>query len=103
MAGKRDLAEIRNIMEELTDRLTNLSDEAKLALLEESGALVSAVRDKAGDMLTRAREKTQEVTDKARAAGKQADEYAHDEPWKVAAGAALVGALIGFAMASRRK
>lgn len=103
MAGKRELAEIRDLMEELTDRLADLSDEAQATLLEESGQLIESVRDRAGVMMDRVREKTHEVATRAREAGKRADEYAHEEPWKVAAGAAVLGALIGYILASRKQ
>ena len=34
-------------------------------------------------------------------AAKAADQYAHDEPWRVAGAALAVGALVGFLLARR--
>ncbi|MBI4032655.1 DUF883 family protein [Candidatus Berkelbacteria bacterium] len=91
MAAKRDVAEVRELMEELADRLADLSDEAQEALLEQSSELVATMKDRAGRIMER-----------ARATGRRVDTYAHEEPWKVAAGAAVVGGIIGYLLASRR-
>lgn len=103
MAGKRDIAEIRNLLEELTDRLADLSDDTQAALLEESDQLADRLRERASAMMGAARTKGRELAKRAKDAGHRADEYAHEEPWKVAAGAALVGAIFGFLAASRRQ
>ena len=43
----------------------------------------------------------QEAAAQARDAARAADRYAHDEPWRVAAAAGAVGALVGFLLARR--
>ena len=43
----------------------------------------------------------QDAARQARDAARLADRYAHDEPWRVASAAVVVGALVGFLLARR--
>jgi len=43
----------------------------------------------------------QDAAAQAKEAAAAADRYAHDEPWRVASGALVVGALVGFLLARR--
>lgn len=43
----------------------------------------------------------QDAARQAREAARSADRYAHDEPWRVASAAVVVGALVGFVLARR--
>ena len=66
---------------------------------------IGALRDRIDEGLSRARESAveaaQEAARQAREAAAAADRYAHDEPWRVAAAALAVGALVGFLLARR--
>jgi len=43
----------------------------------------------------------QDAATQAKEAAAAADRYAHDEPWRVASGALIVGALVGFLLSRR--
>jgi len=43
----------------------------------------------------------QDAATQAKEAAAAADRYAHDEPWRVASGALVVGALVGFLLSRR--
>lgn len=66
----------------------------------------AALRDRVHETLARARESLAdsqaEALARARAAGRVADDYVHDNPWKSIGAAAGIGLLIGLLLSSRR-
>ncbi len=66
---------------------------------------IRALRDRIDEGLRSVRETAvqaaQDAAQQAREAARRADDYAHDEPWRVAGAALAVGALIGFLLGRR--
>ena len=66
---------------------------------------ISALRQRLDTSLTGGRDALLEARDAAmqhaRQATKAADNYAHDEPWRVVTGAVAVGLLIGYCLCRR--
>lgn len=90
--------ELEDLVADLRDILSNsdtltASPEAKAirARLEDS---IQRARDAATDA-------AHEAAEQARRAAYAADDYAHDEPWRVAGTALAVGALLGFLLGRR--
>ena len=102
MATKKQVREIKRLMAELGDQLGELGDEAGDELTDEASELMDTLKSEIGRKWELARAKGREALAKAKLAGQQTDEYAHDNPWKVAASAALIGGLIGFLIASKK-
>lgn len=103
MATKKELREIRTLMGELGERLASLGNEAQEELMEDSADLVEAIKGRALRGWETAREKGQMAAERAREAGRKADEYVHENPWQTAAGAAALGAVLGFLIGSNRR
>lgn len=66
---------------------------------------IKLLRQKLDDGMQNARETAvraaQDAARQAKDAAKAADQYAHDEPWRVAGAALAVGALVGFLLSRR--
>lgn len=103
MASKKQLRELKALIAELGSKLGEVSEDTKDELLEESAELMEAFKEKLTDRVAMARERGRQAMEQARAAGRQADEYIHENPWHVAAGAAVLGILIGLMMSGKRR
>jgi ElaB/YqjD/DUF883 family membrane-anchored ribosome-binding protein len=66
----------------------------------------AALRGRVMDTLERAKatlaDRQAEAVERARAAGRMADDYVHDNPWKSIGVAAGIGLLVGALLTSRR-
>lgn len=66
---------------------------------------VKVIRQRLDDSVHQVRDSAvqaaQEAARQAKEAARMADRYAHDEPWRVAAAAVAVGAVIGFLLTRR--
>ena len=66
---------------------------------------IKMVRQRVDDGISTVRDTTvqaaQDAARQARDAAQAADQYAHDEPWRVAGAALAVGALLGFMLGRR--
>ncbi len=66
---------------------------------------IKMVRQRVDDGISTVRDTTvqaaQDAARQARDAAEAADQYAHDEPWRVAVAALVVGTLVGFLLSRR--
>ena len=66
---------------------------------------IKMVRQRVDDGISTVRDTTvqaaQDAARQARDAAQAADQYAHDEPWRVAVAALAAGALVGFLLSRR--
>lgn len=102
MAVSKQTREIRKLLDELSEKLGELGEDASSELMEGSEEWLSDLKDKAVHGWQAARQRSQAALDLAKERGRQADKYAHENPWQVIAGAAAIGAMIGYLMASKR-
>lgn len=90
---------------ELEDLVADLRDILSSSDTLSASPEIKAIRERLEDSLQRARnaatDAAHEAAEQARRAAHAADDYAHDEPWRVAGAALAVGALIGFLLARR--
>lgn len=103
MAVSKQTREIRKLLAELSDRLGDLGEEASSELMEGSEEWISDIKDKASRAWEMGREKGQRAVANLQEKGKKADEYVHENPWQVVAGAAALGAVVGFLFSSRKR
>ena len=102
-------------MSSASDKISNAEEELE-KLVGDLRGLISAkeldsvpeirqLRNRLDDGLNNARESAvraaQEAAFQAKEAARVANNYAHDEPWRVASAALAVGALVGFLLARR--
>lgn len=95
--------------DDITRDLRELVDQGQ-ALLSGSGALSSArleevmakLRMRLADAQAKAFELADGAKDRGREYARTADDYVHNNPWPVIAGAGLAGVLIGLLCSSRR-
>lgn len=103
--AQQDLEKLVNDLRGLVSSkdLDNLPDIKVLRQRLDEGihtARESAVR-LAQDAAERAKDAARIATERAKDAAIAADNYAHDEPWRVAGAALAVGAIVGFLIARR--
>lgn len=103
MATKKELKEIQGLMDELGGRLQALAVDAGEEALDASSQRVEELRAQLAALMGTARERGRVAVDRAREASKQADKYAHDNPWQVAAGAVVLGVALGYLISSSQR
>ncbi len=88
-------------LEKLVSDLRGLLDSKNLDAVPE----IQVLRKRLDEGIDSARESTlraaREAARQAKDAARAADQYAHDEPWRVAGAALAAGAVIGFLLARR--
>lgn len=88
-------------LEKLVSDLRGLLDSKNLDALPE----IQVLRKRLDEGIDSARESAvrtaREAARQAKDAARAADQYAHDEPWRVAGAALAAGAVIGFLLARR--
>ena len=88
-------------LEKLVSDLRGLLDSKTLDAVPE----IQVLRKKLDEGIDTARESAmtaaREAARQAKDAAKAADQYAHDEPWRVAGAALAAGAIIGFLLSRR--
>lgn len=62
---------------------------------------IQALRQRAEDGINKVRDSATKATQQAKYAAAATDQYAHDEPWRIAGAALAVGALVGWLMSRR--
>ncbi|MDR2216388.1 MAG: hypothetical protein LBE59_11195 [Nevskiaceae bacterium] len=95
--GQRSRGDIADFVEEVLEMLSDARDGGQ----EELSRLRERVQDGAQRLKASAYERQQQVRAAAGKAAEHADEYAHDNPWQVAAIAGAVGLLLGVLIARR--
>jgi ElaB/YqjD/DUF883 family membrane-anchored ribosome-binding protein len=96
-SGAATQAELENLVADLRDVLARkeLDSVPEISRLRERlDEGVQALRERAGQV-------AHDAAERARDAVHRADSYAHDEPWRVAAMAAVAGALVGYILGRR--
>ncbi len=77
---------------------------AEIESMERTGEKgAQSMRTNVREMTDRAKTKASDMADRAKVAGKQADRYVHDHPWRVVLGAAAAGAALGYMAKKRRQ
>lgn len=88
-------------LEQLLADLRSLISSRELDAVPE----IRAVRQRIDDGMSQVRETTkraaQQAARQAKDAAVAADQYAHDEPWRIAGASLAVGALVGFLLSRR--
>lgn len=101
MAASRKVPEVQAELEKLVSDLRGLLDSKTLDEVPE----IKAVRKRLEDGLQSVQSSTvraaQEAAHQAKEAARAANEYAHDEPWRVAGAALAAGAVVGFLLGRR--
>ena len=99
---------ISDVVSTTQDELENLVSDLRSLLSNRSLDAVPEIkmmRQRLDDGIHSARDATvqaaQDAARQARDAAQAADQYAHDEPWRVAAAAMAVGTLVGFLLSRR--
>ncbi|MDF1485247.1 DUF883 family protein [Ramlibacter sp. H39-3-26] len=88
-------------IEKLVSDLRELVDSKELDSIPEIKALRRRLDAGLHSLRDSAVEAAQEAAYQAKEAARAANEYAHDEPWRVAGAALAVGALLGFLLGRR--
>lgn len=96
------MAHMQREFEELKAQLGRLEDQLE-RFLKEAGAEahegfqphMEAARERFAQAVDTVKSKARHAQEEMRRRAQMADAYAHENPWQIAAGAALVGALIG--------
>lgn len=88
-------------LEQLVADLRGLISSRELDAMPE----IRAVRQRIDEGMNQVRDTTkraaQQAARQAKDAAAAADQYAHDEPWRIAAASLAVGALVGFLLSRR--
>lgn len=92
----------------VANELQNLAEDLKDVLSEEAlagNAKVKALRERLESNLQDVRETAvdaaKEAAYRAKRAAKAADEYAHEEPWRIVGAALATGVILGFLLGRR--
>lgn len=88
-------------LEKLVNDLRGLISSRDLDTVPEIRALRQRIDDGMSQVRDTTKRAAQEATRQAKDAAIAADQYAHDEPWRVAGASLAVGALVGFLMSRR--
>lgn len=104
MNSPRENISKQKLMDDLS-AVVNDAEELLKATASQTGERITAVRARAEESLRSAKGRLDEaqvaLVDKAKEAAKEADEFAHENPWKTAGIAAAIGLLLG-ALITRR-
>ena len=90
-----------NGIEQLLGDLGNLLSSKELDAIPHIRDLRLRLSDGVGQVRDTVTHAAEETANRTREAAKLGNEYAHDEPWRVAGVALAVGAVIGFCLAKR--
>ena len=99
---EKELKELQKDVDALTHRLKKLGSTAMNDAEDFGHDSVDYLRERMDNARKLWEEKSEELPEMARAKTKKAVEYAHDNPWQVAAGAVAIGLVLGF-LASRNR
>jgi ElaB protein len=102
MAVSKDVREVQKLLGQLSEKLGTLSEDASDEVMDVSAKWFGDLKERATESMDMARTKSHEAMERARKAGTKADEYVHENPWQVIAGAAAIGAVIGYMFSNRR-
>jgi ElaB/YqjD/DUF883 family membrane-anchored ribosome-binding protein len=95
--SQKVMSELRGLAADTEELIEQVADQSSHSIV--------AARDKAREAITRARAELSDLAHtgavRARAAGDAADHYVHDNPWRIIAGAAILGLIAGALIARR--
>lgn len=95
--SQKVMSELRGLAADTEELIEQVADQ--------SSSSIVAARDKAREAITRARAGLSGLAHtgavRAREASKAADHYVHDNPWRIIAGAAILGLIAGALIARR--
>lgn len=92
---QREFDELKAQFERLQDQLERFLKEAGSEVGEEIHPRMEAARERFVQTVDTVKRKARDAQEEMQRRAKMADQYAHENPWQVAAGAALLGALLG--------
>jgi ElaB/YqjD/DUF883 family membrane-anchored ribosome-binding protein len=99
--GRRAAAGARSDIADFVDEVLALLSDAREGGQEELARLRERVQDGAQRLKESTEERQKQVRVAAAKAAEQADDYAHDNPWQVAAIAGAVGLVLGVLISRR--
>lgn len=100
-AGRRAASSARSDIGDFVDEVLAMLSDARDGGQEEIARLRERVHDGAQRFKESASERQQQIREAAGRAADQADDYAHENPWQVAAIAGAVGLLLGVLISRR--
>ncbi|KAF1047821.1 DUF883 family protein [Xylophilus sp.] len=101
MAATPKVTEVQAELESLVNDLRGLLADKSFDDVPEIKAVRKRLEEGAQAAQNSAVRLAQEAAQQAREAARAADEYAHDEPWRVAGAALAAGAVVGFLLGRR--
>jgi len=93
-----------NIKNSAVEELQNLASDLKDVMDEEAlskNPKVKALRSQLDDWGAQAKEVVKEASQKTKWAAKVADDYAHEEPWRLIGAGVAIGVVIGLLLGRR--
>jgi ElaB/YqjD/DUF883 family membrane-anchored ribosome-binding protein len=99
--GRRAATGARSDIGDFVDEVLGMLSDARGGSQEEVSRLRERVQDGAQRLKGAALERQDQLKAAASKAAEQADDYAHDKPWQVAAIAGAVGLLLGVLISRR--
>ncbi|GKS96391.1 DUF883 family protein [Acidovorax sp. SUPP2825] len=100
-SASNTLSSAQNELEKLVSDLRGLLSSKDLDSVPEIKQLRQRLDDGIHSVRDSAVRAAQDAAYQAKEAARAADQYAHDEPWRVATAALAAGALVGFLLARR--
>lgn len=104
MARQEQNKELKNLRQEvinLSNRLADFGMDAADSFGETSENFMSNATERVSDLFDRSKETLGNVKDTAVKKANQANDYAHENPWMIAAGAMAAGLVIGMFLSHR--
>lgn len=101
MAASPKVSEVQVELEKLVSDLRGLLDNKSLDDLPEIKAVRKRIEDGVNAAQESAARVAQDATDQAKDAARATNEYAHEEPWRIAIAALAAGAVAGFLLGRR--
>lgn len=100
-SGRAAIDSIEEEWARLKSELTELSNDGALSHTPEIAALLERLREGVANASDVIGETTRHASQRIARAATNADDYVHEEPWKVAAMAAFAGIAIGLLISRR--
>lgn len=99
--GTENTAKVAEELQNLSQDLKEVLEEEALAGNAKVKVLRARVENQLHDIRESAVDAAREAAYRAKRAARAADEYAHEEPWRIVGAAVAVGMAIGFLLGRR--
>ncbi len=101
-ATQRDIAKLKAQLKELTEKLEDVSDTALNAAGTSTQSALAEARERLEEITTQVQAQGKALQKKVGDASKEANHYAHENPWHVVAAGAALGLIAGVILNSRK-